>query len=76
MRSEGLIARTERTVLLMERSFNNRPHLFEIMGSLGTLHGNDDPFFCGAVLSQLRHNKFLFDCGVWIVECGIRNLGE
>jgi hypothetical protein len=65
------VSQKERTVLLIDRSFNNGPNLFEIMGSLGPLRGNNDPLLCGAILSQLRHNHFLFDCGVRIVECGI-----
>ena len=71
MWSEVLIAGTERTVPLIERFFDNGLHFFEIMGSLGTLYGNDDPLFCSTILSQLRHNTLLFDCGVRIVECGI-----
>jgi hypothetical protein len=51
MRGKVLVARTERTVFFIDRSFNNRLTLFEIVGSLGTLRCNDDPFFCGAILS-------------------------
>jgi hypothetical protein len=57
MGSKMLIARTKRTVVFVGRSFKHSLTLFEIMGSLGTLRCNDDPFFCGTILSQLRHKK-------------------